>query len=74
MARGTCRPGITSPHWHFLTGSVDDVERVARRLGTVFVAPEEHVRHSFTIVVFDPSGAVEHTLDWDHRDVADVAP
>lgn len=63
------RHGITSPHWHFLTGSIADTERVARELGSAFLEPETHIFHSFKVVVFAPTGEVEHTFDWDHRDV-----
>jgi cytochrome oxidase Cu insertion factor (SCO1/SenC/PrrC family) len=63
------RQGLTSPHWHLLTGRRADVERVARTLGATFVDVDGHIRHDLKIVVFAPSGEVERVFDWDHRDV-----
>jgi protein SCO1 len=60
--------GFTSGHWHFLAGSLDDTERLARRLGIAFQQSEDHIFHSFKIVVFDGSGQPTGVLDSDHED------
>jgi protein SCO1/2 len=61
--------GITSDHWHFLSGTIPDTERLARRLGVAFTQSEGHIFHSFKIVGFDASGQPEYVLDADHEDV-----
>ena len=67
------RHGLVSPHWHFLTGAMSDIERVAHALDAPFLAVDDHIRHRLTVVVFAPTGEVDRVYDWDHRDV-DPAP
>jgi cytochrome oxidase Cu insertion factor (SCO1/SenC/PrrC family) len=56
-------------NWHFLTGSADDTERLARALGFDFWKYDEHVMHAARVLVFDASGAPQSALgpetpDW----------
>jgi protein SCO1/2 len=63
------RQGLTSPHWHLLTGRRADLEHVARALGVTYVDVESHVRHDLKIVLFAPTGEVARVFDWEHREV-----
>jgi len=73
LAAYKARQGLASPRWHFLTGAIADVERVAHALDAAFLAVDDHIRHRLKIVVFKPTGEVDRIFDWDHRDV-DSAP
>jgi protein SCO1/2 len=42
--------------WRFLTGSMDDVRRVAGRFGVVFWAEEGAITHTSSTAIVDPNG------------------
>ena len=62
------RRGLSAGNWHFLTGSLADTRQLADLVGIWFSKPEDHIFHSFRIVVLDPAGEIRHVIDWDHRD------
>jgi protein SCO1 len=56
-------------NWHFLSGSRDDTERLARELGFDFWKYDEHVMHGLRALVFDTRGQLQlelgpETKDW----------
>jgi protein SCO1/2 len=54
-------------NWTFLSGSKTATRTLARFLGVRFWSYDEHVMHDFKILRLDAQGAIEATLDWDHR-------
>ena len=59
-------------NWHFLSGSRDDTEQLARRLGFDFWKYDEHVMHGLRALVFDARGHLQlqlgsETKDWAAR-------
>jgi cytochrome oxidase Cu insertion factor (SCO1/SenC/PrrC family) len=57
-------------NWHFLSGSRDDTERLARQLGFEFWKYDEHVMHGARALVFNAHGEVESELGPEIRDWA----
>jgi protein SCO1/2 len=59
-------------NWHFLSGSREDTERLARSLGFDFWVYDEHVMHASRVVIFNAAGAVQRELAADngHWDAA----
>lgn len=59
-------------NWHFLSGSREDTERLARSLGFDFWVYDEHVMHGSRVVIFDAASAVQRELAADngHWDAA----
>jgi protein SCO1/2 len=57
-------------NWHFLSGSRDDTERLARQLHFEFWKYDEHVMHGARALVFDVRGEVESELGPENRDWA----
>lgn len=55
-------------NWHFVTGTNDDTERLARLLGFEFWKYDNHVMHDFRIVIFDATGALHASLDSSRAD------
>jgi cytochrome oxidase Cu insertion factor (SCO1/SenC/PrrC family) len=60
---------LNRANWHFLTGSAQDTERLARTLGFDFWKYDEHVMHGSRVLVFDADGAPQsafgpETPDW----------
>jgi protein SCO1/2 len=54
----------TDPHaWHFLTGPLDDVRRVAGQFGVRFWQDEGALTHSFHTAVIDRRGMLAANLD-----------
>ena len=56
-------------NWHFLSGSREDTERLARQLGFEFWKYDEHVMHGLRALVFDAQGQLQlelgpETKDW----------
>ena len=56
-------------NWHFLTGSRENTERLARALGFDFWKYDEHVMHGSRALVFDAGGKAQaaigpETPDW----------
>jgi protein SCO1/2 len=49
-------------NWHFLTGSPQGVELLARQLGFDFWKYDEHVMHDSRALVFDIRGALQKAL------------
>jgi cytochrome oxidase Cu insertion factor (SCO1/SenC/PrrC family) len=67
--RYRARHGLQRANWHFLSGSRDDTERLARQLGFGFWKYDDHVVHDSRVVVFDAHGALKAeagpgTTDW----------
>jgi cytochrome oxidase Cu insertion factor (SCO1/SenC/PrrC family) len=61
--------GLERSNWHFLSGSHDNIRRLARQLGFEFWIYDEHVLHDPRIVVFDARGLLSAsftsaTRDW----------
>ncbi|MGH8866048.1 MAG: SCO family protein, partial [Burkholderiales bacterium] len=54
---------LTRTNWHFITGTNDDTERLARLLGFEFWKYDDHVMHDFRIVIFDAGGELHASLD-----------
>ena len=60
---------LNRSNWHFLSGSRDDTERLARQLGFDFWKYDEHVMHGMRALVFDARGQLQIELgpqikDW----------
>jgi protein SCO1/2 len=53
----------SNPNWHFLTGSADDIRRVAGRFGVDFWKDEGFLVHSFGTVVVDRRGRLAASLE-----------
>jgi protein SCO1/2 len=53
----------TSPHWHFLTGSIDEIRRVAGAFGVEFWKDEGLLVHSFGTAVIDRQGRLAANLE-----------
>jgi protein SCO1/2 len=69
------KQGITSPHWHFLTGRPEDLRAVSKVLGLQnYYTMDDHILHDFKISVYSEAGDKIQVLDWDHREVANVFP
>jgi protein SCO1 len=62
------RRGLTSTHWHFLTGSEQATRALADLLGVRFWNYDEHVMHEFRIAYVDADGHADRSLDWESRD------
>jgi protein SCO1/2 len=62
----------TSRDWHFLTGPVDDIRRVAGRFGVEFWKDEGLLVHSFGTVVVDRRGRLAATLEGNHFSAAQL--
>jgi len=54
-------------NWTFLSGSKAATRTLASFLGIRFWSYDEHVMHDFKILRLDAQGAIEATLDWNHR-------
>jgi len=54
-------------NWHFLSGSHDDTEQLARQLGFSFWKYDEHVMHESRAVVFDARGLLTAEFGPDTR-------
>ena len=63
---------LDRPNWHFVSGSRDDTERLARQLGFEFWKYDEHVMHGMRALVFDAHGQVERELGPEVKDWAKV--
>ncbi len=50
-------------NWHFLTGSREDTERLARLLGFEYWRYDEHVMHDFRIVALRADGELQAVID-----------
>jgi protein SCO1/2 len=57
------RVWTTNPHWHFLTGAVDDIRRVAGGFGVEFWKDEGLLIHSFGTSIVDRHGKLAASLD-----------
>jgi protein SCO1/2 len=57
------RHRLDRDNWHFLSGSRDDTERLARQLGFEYWKYDEHVMHDSRVVVFDDEGRLTAVLD-----------
>ena len=60
---------LNRANWHFVTGTADDTEKLARALGFDFWKYDEHVMHGARVLVFDGRGMPERALgpetpDW----------
>jgi len=55
--------GLLRVNWHFLSGTPDDTERLARLLGFEFWRDGEHVMHDFRIVALGGDGAQRGVID-----------
>jgi protein SCO1 len=53
----------TSPHWHFLTGPVEEIRKVAGRFGVEFWKDEGLLIHSFGTSVIDRHGKLAASLE-----------
>jgi len=54
-------------NWHFLVGSLEDTKKIASNLGMGdYWKMDEHILHGFKILILNPLGEVETTLDWKH--------
>jgi protein SCO1/2 len=53
----------SSPHWHFLTGPVDDIRRVAGGFGVEFWKDEGSLVHSFGTAVINRQGRLAANLE-----------
>jgi len=53
----------TSPHWHFLTGRVEEIRRVAGAFGVEFWKDEGLLVHSFGTAVIDRQGRLAANLE-----------
>jgi protein SCO1/2 len=53
----------TNPHWHFLTGSLDEIRKVAGAFGVEFWKDEGLLVHSFGTAVIDRRGAMTANLE-----------
>jgi protein SCO1 len=49
--------------WHFLSGSAEATEVLARQLGFGFWKYDEHVMHESRVIIFDANGALQTALD-----------
>jgi protein SCO1 len=62
---------ITSPNWHFFTGSLADTKELSKLIGLgEFWAMDDHIIHDFKITAINKNGDLVRTIDWDHRDPA----
>ena len=55
------RRHLTRSNWHFLVGTREDVEQIARQLGFDFWKYDQHVMHDARIVYFDERGTLVGT-------------
>lgn len=55
--------GLLRDNWHFLSGTPDDTERLARALGFEFWRDGEHVMHDYRIVALSGDGAQRGVID-----------
>jgi protein SCO1/2 len=53
----------TNPHWHFLTGPVEEIRKVAGRFGVEFWKDEGSLIHSFGTSVVDRGGKLAASLE-----------
>lgn len=53
----------TNPHWHFLTGPVDDIKRVAGGFGVEFWKDEGLLVHSFGTAIVDRHGKLAANME-----------
>jgi protein SCO1/2 len=53
----------TNPHWHFLTGPVDDIRRIAGGFGVEFWKDEGLLVHSFGTAIVDRHGKLAASLE-----------
>ena len=53
----------SSPHWHFLTGPVEEIRKVAGRFGVEFWKDEGLLIHSFGTSVIDRHGRLAASLE-----------
>jgi protein SCO1/2 len=49
-------------NWHFLSGSAQATEVLARQLGFGFWKYDEHVMHESRVIIFDADGALQTVL------------
>ncbi len=54
-------------NWHFLSGTPEFTERLARTLGFEFWKYDEHVMHGSRVLVFDAAGELKTALGPDPR-------
>lgn len=58
---------LARANWHFLSGSRDGTERLARQLGFEFWKYDEHVMHDSRVLIFDSQGRLASVLGPDTR-------
>ena len=67
------KSNLDSSKWHLLTGTKDSTRELAKSIGLgEYWKMDDHILHGFKIVVLDNTGKTQATIDWDHRDVAEV--
>jgi protein SCO1 len=56
-------------NWTFLSGSKGATRALAGFLGIKFWSYGEHVMHDFKILRLNADGAIDATIDWNHRQI-----
>lgn len=64
------RNHLPRANWHFISGTRDDTERLARQLGFDYWMYDAHVMHGSRVVLFDARGALVAVADPAKRDWA----
>jgi cytochrome oxidase Cu insertion factor (SCO1/SenC/PrrC family) len=54
---------LTRSNWHFLSGDADGTRALAQQLGVRYWRYGEHTMHDFRIVLLNPQGRVQRSLD-----------
>ena len=64
---------LDSAKWHLLVGNKETTRALAKELGMgEYWKMDDHILHGFKIMIFNDKGELDHTLDWDHKDVAEI--
>jgi cytochrome oxidase Cu insertion factor (SCO1/SenC/PrrC family) len=62
--------GLERRNWHFLSGTTQDTQRLARMLDLSYWSYDEHVMHDFRVVLFDADGMLTREINW--RDISNL--
>ena len=58
---------LNRTNWHFLTGSVEGTQQLARSLGIDYWLYDEHVMHDFKLILINSEGGISKIMDWTNR-------
>lgn len=61
---------LDRPNWHFLVGNKEQTHQVADYLSmNDYWQMDDHIIHSFRILIFNESRNLDHVFDFSHRDL-----